>query len=602
MAEVKHPIQLRLENNPLKAEIDEARKHQDHISFFIESNLSLSNSKGKSEFMQWLSKWMSKTNMKKLQKFLQFPLETAGIVQDDIIPQLQKVFEANNRHFSYVMNDVDDTKEAISYLGEIEQEKFFREDVWNALLFQHNSVLVTDLIAENEPINSLVDIHNIEGIDVGKHDVVKWIIYRDKRRGFRIDENTVVFDLWYYYTAEFFSVYTKGKNGEFILLLHADHDLGKCPAQFISPKPITVSKHVVRKSIFSNQVRRFSLDTSLRMTWDYYTFHGALPITTLYKQNSNSCGTQFSADTKCDGGWLATQDRDNRITFQFSDSSRTERVKCPVCNQSNPIQSGTVVKFPVPKFGPEEKPFDLNANFVKFPHGDVKASEWFKAYLEAIGTSIREDIVGTGKEKGKMSAQNELQVTKSFTSLENTLTHLSLILSNVRHEADEQILLLKFGPGTVNNLSTDYGSKFYLQNEQELVSDRDKAINPIERLETSHRIIDVRFRSNLSQRERERLLLELLPYNGLTDASVRTDKAIIDPIDYELRMNFNMYVSEFEGIVNAPVEVYIRDFFPDGTDFHDRVTQIKSQLRELSEKTLSSRSQDPDPNSGNDGQ
>jgi len=588
--ELKLPIEIALDNNPFKSEISEARIHQDEISFFIESYLNLTNSRGKQNFLTWISRWMSPKNKKKLLKFLEFPLETAGIVQDDIIPQLGKVFEANNRHFSYVLKDVDQTKDAISYLGSIKQEKFFKEDVWKAILFQHNSVLITDLIDVNEPVNSLVNIHNIEAIDLGKKDSIRWIVFRDRRRGFRKEDGSTVTDLWYYYTASFFSVYTKNEDGEFVLLAEELHDLGKCPAQFISPDPITTNKHVVRKSIFSNQRRRFQLDTALRMAWDYYTFHGALPVTTLYKQSKEACGTQFSTFTKCHGGWLATQDQDNKITFQFNNGNPDEKVPCPKCNQSNPIKVGTVVSFPVPKFGPDEKPFDLNASFVKFPHAGVDVSTWFKGYIESIEIAIRQDIVGTEKENVKVKAQNELQVTKSFTPLENTLTSLSTLLSDVRQEADTQIIKLRSGPDSIDHIITDYGSKFYLQNEQELIEDRTKAINPIERLETTERIIDVRFRNNMEQRSRERLLLEMLPYNGLTDTDVRADKNTINPIDFELRMNFNRYISEFEGIVNTPIDIYIREFFPETMDFHDRVTVIKKQLLELAEKNITSQS------------
>jgi hypothetical protein len=78
-------------------------------------------------------------------------------------------------------------------------DDYFEEEIWQAMLEKHNSILITDISPEvpNEPYRYLIDISQVKAIDFFSSEKIKWLIFEGAK------------DIYYYYTDTFYSVWLK---------------------------------------------------------------------------------------------------------------------------------------------------------------------------------------------------------------------------------------------------------------------------------------------------------------------------------------------------------------------------------------------------------
>ena len=531
-----------LETCKYKSEIAEAVAYEQKLSYFIQTHLNsdvyINNNEAvdnlwvsSNPFVNWIKSWMRPDNFKSFLKFLRYPLPTASLVQDDIVPELKKVFDSTNAYYDYVFTSNSTKQLGVELVSEY--SGYYKDVIFKNLIDNHNSVVVTDYIDKNNPYRYIIDISNVRAIEPTDDKKIKRIVFEGVNKEGK--------KRWFYYTDEFYAVYEKLESpvdGEEYKEEYKNlHEIGECPVDFISVQSLNTKKFVVRKSIFSNYVEMFENYVN------YYTLqklclpHGAIPVITHYKKNNKPCGTVFENGTKCTEGYVSGA---NGVL-----GNKDTLIPCPVCNQKTIIQAGTVIGLPVPKFGENgERPLDLNANFVKFHYIPVDILKWWNEFVAEKASDIKYKLVGKGFEDSNGQAKNKDQIARGNQTLENTLIELSSQLSILRTSLDGKALKIAFGKA-FKSAYIDMGTDFYLETEFELRDSLAKAIDPIDKKNLISRINYTIYKNNPQQLERNSILYKLLPYSTLTDDQFMSMQGV-DPQLRELRLNFQYYIDAFE--------------------------------------------------------
>ncbi len=586
-------------NKDFSIQLASAKSHEKYLSFFVESHKEYNESKG-SNYKEWLIDFLEEENFDKLWKFHRFPLESADIIQDSILPQLERVFASNNRVLNVRLDTSDKTQSAKDYLSEQGLDNWFRGELWNRYIFQHNSILVGDLRSENESVIRLVSIQDVHSIGMSSDNVIDWLIWEEKTP--QVIDGVNYSSIVYKFTKDTFEAYATNNATEALMPIALEaHDFGRFPGSFISRESFNSDNWVCRKhKQFSNKLSKLEMFTMLHASFNYLLPHGGYPISTFYKQNNTGCGTNFDGGHHCKDGYLAwssTTEQHKKDSFLFrseKDKKGTviqKKQKCPLCNTKKVIQVGREVGFPVPTHGDDDKFFDMNANFLKFTGIDIDQVKGLDEINSSLRQALIDGIVGTGGQSRALSSQamNGDQVNQIVSNLENNLTTISKDLSTTRTEVNEILLGLRFSRKSVINADYDYGDQFYLQSETDLLEIRDKANNAIDYRSTQFRIIENRFKNNPKRADREKLLFDLLPYNSIKDGDLTEFINAIPADDLEIRINFNKYIDQFEDIVNMPIEVWAEVA---NENNQEAIKQINLTIKQLI-KDESNRNEEP---------
>lgn len=553
-----------------KSEISKAVAYENKLAYFIQTHLNsdvyINNTSAiddtwyaSNPFMNWIRSWMRKENFASYMKFLRHPLPTASLIQDDIVPELKKVFDATNAFYNYNFTSngskiasVDLIKDNASYCKDV---------VFDELINNHNSIVITDYTESSKPYRYLVKINNVKAIEPTIDGKIKKIVFT----GVNLEGEK----RWFYYTDEFYTVYIESE-GEFIEESKNFHNIGECPADFISVEPLNVNVFVVRKSLFSNFVEKFENYVN------YYTLqkmclpHGAIPVITHYKKNNTDCETKFENGTRCVKGYIAGN---NGVIGE-----KDNLVPCPICNSKTIIQAGTVLRLPVPKFGENgERPFDLNANFVKFHYIPVDILKWWDEFVDKKYSEIKYQIVGKGVEESNSQAKNKDQIARGNQILENTLIELSSKLSKLQKSLDSKMLIIVYSD-SFRSAFIDKGTDFYLETEFELRDSLGKAIDPIDKENIISRINYSLYKNNPQRLFRSEFLYKLLPYSTITDSEFNA-MVEIDPAMRELRLNFPYYIDLFEGQYGE-LDVFVNNYFGENVSDSNKIEIARKLLLE----------------------
>lgn len=557
-----------LRDNKYKSEITQAIAYEKQLAYFIQTHLSdtvfentstsidnLWNSSN--PFINWVKGWMIKENFASYLKFLRNPLPTAGLIQDDIVPELKKVFDSTNAYYNYAF-----TSNANKQSSEVLINKyadFYKDEVFQALINNHNSIVITDYVDNKEPYRFIINISDVEAIEPTLDGNIKAIVFK----GINTDNE----ERYYYYTDKFYAVYKK-YGEDFIEESKNEHNINKCPADFISVEPLNNEKFVVRKSLFSNLLEKFESYVNYYILQKMCIPHGAIPVITHYKQKNKPCGTKFENGTSCNGGYL--------MGASGMLGGNDELVPCPKCNNKTIIQAGTVIGLPIPKFGENgESPIDLNANFVKFHYIPTDILTWFNEFVPEKYSEIKYQIIGKGVEAVNGQAKNTDQIARGNQTLENTLIELSTKLSKLRKSLDYKMLKIAYDKSFVN-CSIDMGSDFYLETEFELRDSLAKSIDPIDKENLINRINYSIYKNNPVQLERSNLLYKLLPYSTITDTEFISMMGV-DPKLKELRLNYNYYIDLFEANFGE-LNIFFTDYFGENISMGNKLEVARKLL------------------------
>ena len=560
-----------IDNCKYKPEIQEAKAYEKKLGYFIQTHLNtdiFTNTEknideiwdSKNPFINWVKSWMRKENFRSYMKFFRHPLPTAGLIQDDIVPELKKVFDATNARYDYLFSSNAQKITSSKLLSKYSE--YWKDEIFNLLINQHNSIIITDFTNKRDPYRLTIEIDDVIAIDDTEDGKIKAIVFEGENAEgkYRI----------YYYTDKFFSVYIEEDKiytqESFVL-----HDLGFCPADFISVEPLNCEKFVIRKSIFSNMVEKFENYVNYYTMFKMFIPSGMIPVITHYKQNNKPCETNFENGTKCSN----INGKGYVVGLNGVLGNKDSLVPCPICNNNTIIQAGTVIGLPVPKFGDnDERPFDMNSNFVKFHYAPVDILTWVNDFIAEKYDEIKYQLVGKGTERSNGQAKNKDQIARGNQTLENTLIELSGKLSKLQTSLDSKLLRIAFGK-SFKSAYIDKGTDFYLETEFELRDSLAKAIDPIDKENLISRINYSIYKNNPDALERSNLLYKLLPYSTLTDDQFIT--MTVDPKMKELRLNFKYYIDAFEAEFGE-LNVFFNEYFGEDVSMSNKLTVARELL------------------------
>jgi hypothetical protein len=447
-------------------------------------------------------------------KYLRKPLPSAKLVNNKIAPQLRRVFNAENSEFKYVVDGKDD----IDY-GKVLNINDFEQEIFGRMLFNHNSLVISDM-TDGSPYRYFINVSEVKSIQKTYAGKVKEIAFVGD-----IEHNGETLSGYIYINDKSYEFYNK----DLELVTSSDHNLGHCPAHFISPK-IVGEDWVLRESIFTYIREELEEYTFLKTLQKMTDPNGALPIVT-------KLDVEIVNDNDVDSEDELTSD--NVMSSQRAAIGSTN----PPSGESI-LQAGSV--FDVPMIEKEGGGLDMEAvkNFVNFHYVPVESLNYLKTRISEIEYSIVSTIVGGAIDGVVEGSKNETQIEEALTVLQNTLIYFADSFNSTRQASDNDMLMLKYG-NSVREISIFYGSDFFLDTESTLYTNLARAENSIERKNLLSRINQNRYKGNENKLNRQKILYDLIPYISDKDFELAATRGV-DDVTFDYQTRFNYWISQFE--------------------------------------------------------
>jgi len=510
--------------------VRQAYKQQKQLSYFTQSEIqhdvtteylrqwSQRNYAGTDYFLTWVKQIFRQQNFISFFKYMRKPLPSAKLINDEIKPQLKRVYFADDSYFKYSIRNKE-----VECPDDLKNETF-ENLLFNSLLFNHNDILVHDLNDINSAYRELLCINDVVAID-SDDSIIEKIAYKAE-----VKINGIEVEGYLYMDDSVFIFYDKNYNE----LSNISHDLKRCPACWISNEAFSTENDIVRKSIFSyvrEELEEYVfLKTLLKMTEP----NGAIPITVKLKTKTNSLeGSDFKG--------INSQEP---MSSNELGSQKAEYGKDTNSSNGSIMQAGSVIEIPQIKKADQSIDTDLIQNFAKFFYIPVECLDYLNKRIQEIERSIIANVLGDYQQNND-AAKNETQINSSTHNKQDKLRAISMNLSWVRNQSDLMLLGLQYGIENVG-VSLFYGSDFFLDNETELFNLFQKAPNPIERRNLLLRIGKTKYRFNKGRAERETILYTLLPYASDTDFDKALSQNLVDNTTKQLQLRFNYWISLFE--------------------------------------------------------
>ena len=476
-------------------------------------------------FLNFIKTVFKEENFLSFYKYLRYPLASSVILREEVIPELERVFHSDDAYSEYYVRG-----EKNKELKELNNQKFDR-DLFQNLMYNHNSIIVTKLDEQGELKREFIAIDNVVAIDCGYNDVHK-VAYKgtmpnelgQEVEGYIYVDNRVF---------EFYELEDKDMINEPLIVW--EHNQENTPVCFTSPKPFyQKKKYAVRYSIFSSVRSDLEeyvfLKTIQRMTEP----NGAIPIITKLKTNEvKKSGQKLDNEKTKDGLPLSSQ----ILGGQQSEYNKE------VLGGGGAMQAGTIYEIPAMKTDSGALDMDAVQNFIKFFYIPTEALEYLDNRVKEIERSIVRKVVGDYAEANE-SAKNEKQVEKSFVSKQDKLRNVSKWLSEVATKVDNYSISYLFGQG--NYAVRFFGSDFFIETKDEIYEMIAKAPNPIEKRNLLKRLSGVNNKGNKENIQKDKIMYMLLPYATDTDFDKAVERGVVSNEIFELQTRFNYWLSLFE--------------------------------------------------------
>lgn len=554
------------------AQLRTAKRQQEHLSYFTQSDVQTDISANYVEqwatrqyatndyFLTWIKNIFRTENFLTMYKYLRFPLPSAKLINDDIIPQLNRVFTAEDAYRRYSVRGVPiEAPEALEF------DEFVRE-VFQEFLFGYNNIIFTDLSDINKPYRQIIDICNVVALEAEK-DEIKRIAYAARTK------NLEEWNIYPGYTDIEGYVYADEKeyifyDKEYKVITQVPHDLGECPADFVSQESFFNKKDfAVRKSIFSyvrEELEEYVfLKTLLKMT----NPNGAIPVVTMLQ-------TQITNNRQ------GREKKSNQEPMTANEiGGAHSRVGSSVAPPEGQLQTGSVIKIVPQKDAQGKIDMSLVTDYFKFHYVPIECLEYINTRIEELKSSIVSSVVGHYKDNVDV-AKNDKQVNTGLIEKQDNLKRVADNLSKVLTKADFKFLALQHGR---ENVSVDVflGTDFFLESADELYDLIEKSPNPIEGRRILERLSKNRNRNNPTMAKRELILYNLIPFADNKDFTVALAQQIVDDYTKLLQLRFNYWIDQFEAQYGDIVAFW--NEVP-GTD-KEKTVFISNLIRQEVEKT-----------------
>ena len=516
-----------------KKDIARASTQENHLTYFLDSELqdTVVDEKYLTQwaerkyqtndyFLNWVKLIFKTENFLTFFKYLRYPIASSKLIKNKIEPQLRRVFNAEDEDFKYDVSGVEDD----DFIPDLKIKKF-NEGIFNRILYKHNSIVIEDLDPDeaNKPFRFFLDVEDVVSILPNKDKEISQIAFEAA-----IEREGKIIPGWLYIDSESYIFYDR----EFNILEEKTHDLGSTPAHFVSPRKYK-SSFVVRESMYTfirEELEEYVfLKTLQRMTEP----NGAIPVVSMVdnqKKVEDSRGSELEPSSP-----------------QIMGSQKAQVFSENTGQGTGDVATGTIHYIDPQSIRNADGNINMDVvtNFITFHFIPVESLDYLNKRIGEIERSIISTIVGDVVESNEES-KNKLQIEKSISVLENNLISLAESFNRIRALSDSDMLGLKYGPGRVNEVFIHYGTDFFLDTEVMLFDNLEKAPNTLERKNIIKRISQNRYKNNIDQSSRQKLLYELLPYCSDKDFEIARNTESVNDINLLYQLRFNFWISEFE--------------------------------------------------------
>lgn len=511
--------------------IHAAQRQQKDICYFTESSLQQEITyeylkqwaerkyTGNDRFLNWVKNVFRTDNFLSFYKYLRFPLVSAKIVNDEIKPQLKRVFHAEDSFFKYTVNNKE-----VECPVEL-KDGYFKNAFFEAILFDHNAIVVHDLDDINKPYREIISINHVVAVEshCGKIERVAYLAE------LKVDDKVI--HGFAYMDAERYAFLDRDYN----VISDVPHDLGECPADWLSSENFSKENDIVKKSIFSYVKPDLEEYVFLKTLQKMTEPNGAIPVTVKLKGNVVD---KSGRDIK------GTSEKEPMASNTISQQQASQTSTVNGGGNDNQLQAGTIISVPTNKDANGKIDSDIVGNYFKFHYIPIEALNYLNDRLKEIPVNIINAIVGDYQEQ-QTQAVNELQVGKSYDNKQDKLRWVSYELTRISTLSAFKTLALKYGKDNVK-VDLFFGSDFFLETSKDLYDQCDIAPNAIERRTILARLAQSRNKFNPQKAERDSILYKLMPYATDKDFDTANAKGTMDYVTFEYQTRFMYWITMFE--------------------------------------------------------
>jgi len=522
----KAVIQEKQLNYLLNSKIQENRFDQEYIKQWAERKYQTDD-----HFLNWVKSIFKTENFLTFFKYLRFPLPSTKIIHNRIEPQLMRVFNAEDSDFKYDIKG----KDYSDFAGDLNIKKF-NSDIFEKLLYKHNSLIVSDLdpVTPNTPYRYFIDICDVKSLEEEGGKIQRIAFKGCVNEG---EENEIKNGI-IYIDSEKYAFYDDKMN----LIKDQPHDLGYCPVHFISSKNFA-GDCIVKESLFTyirEEIEEYNFIKTLQKMTEP---NGAIPVVSKLQTSNPSVGNRG-----------AQGEPDNAEIMGSQKASITNQNKSL---GTGDLQPGTIHMIPIDKVTNSEGVINMDVvkNYLNFHYIPIESLDYLNGRIEQLERSIVSTIVGDVLESNEAS-KNEDQIAKSISILENTLMSFAETLNRIRKLSDTDMLALKYGAPQINEIFIHYGTDFFIDSQSQLFDDLLKAPNTLERKNIIVRISQNRYKNNSDQMSRQKILYDLMPYVSDIDFDKAIAQQTVSDTNKEYQLRFNYWIDQFEAYYGNIVQFY----------------------------------------------
>lgn len=509
--------------------IHAAQRQQKDICYFTESSVQQEITYkylkqwaerkyiGNDRFLNWVKTVFRTDNFMSFYKYLRYPVPSAKIINDEIKPQLKRVFHAEDSFFKYTVNNKE-----VECPEEL-KDGYFKNAFFDAILFNHNAIVIHDLDDINKPYREIISIDCVVAVESDCNEIER-IAYIAQ-----IEKDDEIIHGFAYMDSEQYAFLDR----EYNIITQVPHDLGECPADWLSSENFDKTNDIVKKSIFSYVKPDLEEYVFLKTLQKMTEPNGAIPVTVKLK---GKVIDKSGRDIK------GTSEKEPMSSNPISQQQAT--VTEVVNGSDNQLQAGTIINVPFNKDANGNIDSDIVQNYFKFHYIPVEALTYLNDRIKEIQQNILNSIVGDYQEQ-QTQAINELQVGKSYDNKQDKLRWVSHELTRISTLSAFKTLALKYGK---ENVFVDifFGSDFFLETDKDLYDQCAIAPNAIERRTILSRLAQSRNKFNKQKAEKDKILYKLMPYATDKDFDVAIARNSIDYITFEYQTRFMYWITMFE--------------------------------------------------------
>jgi len=509
-------IQTLFLERPRKKEIDIGIKHNDRLRFHTETVINKSQlSPYYQTYIDWIaSKQPELLPTDKIERFKQLftvPIPTVELTES-IFSHLGNVFKGQDAFNRYQFSD----DEILSDWQGFTSDTFWDTQGFSAMQNAIDSVWIVNLPEIQvgrypEPEDRLIDIKNVIDISVDVNNDCDYLI-------FQIGNKIYVYDDQKFARYDF-------KDGRMALLpeIEIPHSLGYCPARMFWSDPLMSGNYINKKAPLTNVLGDLDWLLTCQVFKKYMEIANSYPITAAYRKQQNFIDSEFESDRgrskeqqKTAGGALAGP--------------------------------GSYLEVDPPLQGES----DLMADPVKLISPDVETLEFHEESLGLKERNIFYKTVGIDGEQKNDMAKNEKQVMASFESQSSILEKIAKNFEIIHEFADRTKINLRYGSAILQDISIDYGSRFFLKTEDDYIGQlkdvKDKGGHASIVSAIMDETLEAKYRNDKNGLTKAKIIQELDPLPDKTQEEAETifEKKGITIEQFIIKSQLLNFVKRFE--------------------------------------------------------